>query len=308
MAGEVAWDDLHVFLVLHRSKTFAAAARTLAIDATTVSRRLARLEEQLGARLFQRTPDALVPTRAAASIVDNVENMERQAGRVASQVAGRDALVEGVVRIAATPHFARSFLFPRLAPLSTKYPDLQIEIVVSAGRADLTRQEADLALRFSFAGAGAPAETSSHVEIQSRRLMPISISAYASREYIARAGRPKNAHALKGHDIVLPNDDSPSTPAHAWVERVRSLGRAKLRVDFSSMAAAVSSGYGVGALAGIYAAEFPNLVRITPPDVVDSRELWILMPRDLVRVARVRVVWDFIVGLTKMSAVSGKAL
>ena len=131
MAGSVPWDDLHVFLVLRRTKTFAAAARILEVDATTVSRRLARLENRLGAQLFQRTADALIPTREAESIVDSVEAMERQATGVASLIAGKNALVEGTVRLAVTPHFARSFLFPRLAPLSAQYPLLQIEIVSS---------------------------------------------------------------------------------------------------------------------------------------------------------------------------------
>src|SRR5262245_40785994 len=109
MAESVPWDDLHVFLVLRRASTFAAAARILEVDATTVSRRLTRLEERLGAQLFQRTPDALVPTPEAEAIVDSVEGMERQAARVSSQIAGRNSLVEGVVRIATTPHFARAF-------------------------------------------------------------------------------------------------------------------------------------------------------------------------------------------------------
>jgi DNA-binding transcriptional LysR family regulator len=298
MAALLPWDDLHVFLVLRRAGTFAAAARVLDVDATTVSRRLARLEAHLGTQLFQRTPDALVPTREAESVIESVEHMERQAARVASQITGRDALVEGTVRIAVTPQFARSFLLPRMAPLCAKYPRLELVILPSQRRADLARDEADLALRFQHPGGGAPAETTSHVEIQSRRLASIPIGVYASREYIARAGRPKNAHALRGHDLVLPNEDFPHIPGRAWSDRVRSLGRASIRVDVASTAAAVSAGFGVGAIVGLYAAELPNLVHLTPPEAVESRDLWILMPSDLVRVARVRVVWDFIVELT----------
>lgn len=299
-AGMVPWDDLHVFLVLRRESTFAAAARVLGVDATTVSRRLARLEESLGAQLFQRTRDALVPTPEAESIVDAVEAMERQAARVESQIAGRDALVEGIVRVAATPFFARSFLFPRLAPLLEQHPKLEIEIVPGQRRADLTRHEADIALRFQTHGSGAPAETSSHVEIQSRRLASFGVGVYASREYIARAGKPKNAHAMRGHAIVMPNEDAPYIPGRAWYERVRNLGRASIRVDVASTAAAVSAGFGVGAVVDLYVEDFTNLVKLTPPDSVDSRDLWILMPSDLVRVARVRVVWDFLVDLTTM--------
>jgi DNA-binding transcriptional LysR family regulator len=295
VAGALPWDDLHVFLVLRREGTFAAAARLLEVDATTVSRRLTRLEERLKAQLFQRTADALVPTPEGESILEFVEGMERQASRVTSRIAGRDRRVEGVVRIAVTPHFARSFLLPRLVPLCAQYPKLQIEIVPSQRRADLTRDEADLALRFQIPGAGAPAESTSRVEIQSKRLAAFPISVYASREYLERAGRPKNAHALAGHDIVLPNEDAAYIPGYPWVQRVRSLGRASVRVDVASMAAAISAGYGVGATIHLYADDFPNLVRLTPPEAVDRRDLWILMPSDLVRVARVRVVWDFIV-------------
>jgi DNA-binding transcriptional LysR family regulator len=307
MPDAVPWDDLHVFLVLRREATFAAAARILDVDATTVSRRLSRLEERLGTQLFQRTPDALVPTPEAESIVDSVEGMERQASRVASQIAGRNALVEGVVRIAATPHFARSFLFPRLAPLCAQHPLLQIEIVPGQRRADLTRDEADLALRFQLPGASAPADATSRIEIQSRRLASFPIGVYASREYIARAGKPKNAYALRGHDIVFPNEEAPHIPGRPWLERVRSLGRASIRVDVSSMAAAVSAGFGVGAVVDLYAQEFPNLIQLTPPDAVDTRDLWILMPTDLVRVARVRAVWDFIVDLATKGPNATKA-
>jgi hypothetical protein len=86
-------------------------------------------------------------------------------------------------------------------------------------------------------------------------------------------------------------------PGRAWADRVRSLGRASIRVDAASTAAAVSAGFGVGAIVALYAAEHPNLVHVTSPNSVDARDLWILMPSDLVRVARVRTVWDFIVEL-----------
>ncbi|MGZ3448979.1 MAG: LysR family transcriptional regulator [Polyangiales bacterium] len=307
MAAPVPWDDLHVFLVLRRAGTFAAAARVLEVDATTVSRRLSRLEERLGTQLFQRTPDALVPTREAESIVESVEQMERQAARLESQIAGRDALVEGIVRIAVTPQFARSFLFPRIAPLCAKYPRLELEIVPSQRRADLSRGEVDLALRFQHPGSGAPAEATSHVDLQSRRLASFPIGVYASSEYIARAGRPKNAHALRGHDIVLPNEDAAHIPGRSWADRVHSVGRASIRVDVGSTAAAVSAGFGVGAIVSLFAEDFPNLVHLAPPDIVDARDLWILMPSDLVRVARVRVVWDFIVELTTKRSRSRKS-
>jgi DNA-binding transcriptional LysR family regulator len=206
------------------------------------------------------------------------------------------------VRLAITPHFARSFLFPRLAPLFAKYPELQVEVLPSQRRADLTRDEADIALRFQTPGAGAPAVANPLVEVQSRRLGSFGVGVFASRAYIARAGHPKNAHAMRGHDVILANDNAPHIPGRAWFDRVRTLGRSSIRVDVAGAAAAVSAGLGVSAVVDLYAEEHSNLVRITPPETVDSRDLWILMPRDLVRVARVRVVWDFIVDVaTKRS-------
>ena len=120
---------------------------------------------------------------------------------------------------------------------------------------------------------------------------------YASREYLSRAARPANAHAFHGHDIVLPNEDAPYIPGRAWFDHAAAIGRAAIRVDVGSSGAAVSAGFGIGALVVLYAKDFPNLVQLTPPLTVDAREMWILMPCDLVRVARVRVVWDFLVDL-----------
>ncbi len=291
----VDWDDLRIFLALRRERTFSGAARALKVNATTVSRRLARLEEQLGTLLFQRTPDALVPTREAEAILDSVEHMERQAGLVVNQIAGRDAVIEGVVRLATTRQFARDFLLEHLAPLSERHPAIQLQLVAGDQRADLTRDEADLAIRFQKTGGAAPAEAKSHVDIRALKVGTIGVGVYASRGYVERVGHPKSADAMSGHDLIVCSDEASHIPGRAWMDRVKSDGRVALRVDVGTMSAAVGAGFGVGAILSFYAARQPSLVHVTPPALVDSRDVWLLMPSDLVRVARVRAVWDYLV-------------
>src|SRR5689334_16832405 len=110
------WDDLRFLLAVHREKTVLGAAHELDVDRATVFRRLAALEARLGARLFDRTRAGCTLTRAGQSILPAAVEMEQASASVATRVAGEDARVRGVVRVAMTEGFASSFFVPKLAP------------------------------------------------------------------------------------------------------------------------------------------------------------------------------------------------
>jgi DNA-binding transcriptional LysR family regulator len=289
------WDNLRVFAALRRRLSFSAAARELGVNATTTSRRLAQLEDQLGTLLFQRTADGLVPTEAAEGVMESVVQMERQVELLAAHASGRDAVPEGPVRLAVTEDFAEAFLIPRLAALRVRYPGIELELVIGDRYVDLTRGEADLAVRFQQPGGGAPSDPRSSLEVRARRLGTIAFAVYASRAYVARAGLPADAFSMKGHDVILSRAASAYLPGSPWFARVHGQGRAVLRVDgVGSMAAAIDAGLGVGVMATFLAADRDGLVQIGPPATIDERELWLLAPGDLARVARVRIVWEYL--------------
>ena len=142
------WDDLSVVLAVHRERTLAAAAGRLGVDASTVSRRLRALEEALGSRLFERTPDGLLPTDLVRRILPHAEAADAAARAVAAEAAGNETTATGLVRVAAANAMAAYVLAPRLTDLLEAHPGLRVELLVSTDLVDLTRFEADIAVRF----------------------------------------------------------------------------------------------------------------------------------------------------------------
>lgn len=142
-----SWDDVRVLLALVRARTLSVAAIRLGVNASTVGRRLDTLEAALGARLFDRTRDGLAPTVACGQLLEHAEQLERAAHALRGVAQAFEAGPAGVVRITAPPAVAEHFLAPALLRLMSRYPELRVELDVSVRNLDLTRREADLALR-----------------------------------------------------------------------------------------------------------------------------------------------------------------
>src|SRR6201999_1562458 len=132
-----SWDDVRLFLAIARSRSLGAAARQLGLDTSTVSRRLAAIEEELGGRLFERTRRGLVATRLAELGVPAAEAMEAAHGRFLRDLSGAEQEVAGVVRLSAAPGLAQDFVAPALVRLRRQHPRLRLEIDASARVLDL---------------------------------------------------------------------------------------------------------------------------------------------------------------------------
>lgn len=141
------WDDVRLFLALCRARTLGDAAAALGVDASTVSRRLAALEEVLQATLFDRGRDGVSATKAAEDLVAVAEEVERGVMRFADAAGGLEREVSGVVRLACPPDVAEVVVAPRLRGLLARHPKLRVSIEPGEALVDLARREADLALR-----------------------------------------------------------------------------------------------------------------------------------------------------------------
>src|SRR6188474_630258 len=146
-ASDVRWDDIEIFLAVRRRGSLAAAATRLGVDTSTVSRRLAALEAALGVRLFDRTRTGLAPAPASDRVLAAAEAMEAAHARIARDASEIESLAEGVVRLSTAPGMASMFVAPALVRLRKRYPRLIVEVDAVAQPRDLTRHEADLALR-----------------------------------------------------------------------------------------------------------------------------------------------------------------
>jgi DNA-binding transcriptional LysR family regulator len=126
------WEQVRLFLAVAREESLAAAGVRLGMDVSTVSRRLDRLEEDLGAPLFDRTREGTTPTALAEQMVSYAEEMELSAARFASASAQVETEVEGVVRLSVLPGFADAIIAPHLPKLYRRHPKLIIELDASA--------------------------------------------------------------------------------------------------------------------------------------------------------------------------------
>ena len=140
----VDWEQIRLFLAVMREGSLAAAGARLSLDVSTVSRRLDRLEERLGAALFDRTREGTSPTLVAEQMLAHAEEMELSATRFAAAGAQVETAVEGTVRLTVMPGIADVFVAPRLAELHRRNPKLVVELDASVSYADLTRREADV--------------------------------------------------------------------------------------------------------------------------------------------------------------------
>jgi DNA-binding transcriptional LysR family regulator len=278
-----SWDDVRVFLAIHRAGSLSSAAGPLGLSQPTCGRRLAGLEAALGMRLFERTPEGLHLTADGAALVQPAEAMEAGARALALETAGRGRDLQGVVRIATTELLAVSFLVEALRALRASHPEIRFELVLSNEESDLLRREADVALRFVPEGTRPRPD-----RLVAQKLGDEPFDLYGAEAYLAARGTPPDPAALAGHDVVV---TSARHPASAWC--ASAFRGANVVVAVPSMlvsSAAVASGLGLGVIPRRAASRFPELRRLLP-DVARGTG-WLVVNPELRRMIRIRVVAD----------------
>ncbi len=283
------WDDIRVLLTVLREGSFSAAAQTLAIEQSTVSRRIAALESALGAPLFDRAPGGPRPTELAQRLRPAAERMEAALAAMVDTSAAMTERIEGRVRLAATSSFAVHVLVPHVLPeLRAAHPALYVDLIVDERAADLGQREAELALRFFRPEDG---------DLVARKLTTLSTAVLAHERY-ATALAPSAAElpwiTLSLGDLASAEDqlsiDGVYLRDHVGVEPALRTNSHLAQIE------AVRAGLGVALLARPIRQLAPELIELDlglPPG--PALELWLVTPRPLAQVPRVRAVWDFLV-------------
>ena len=283
------WDQVRLFLAIARGGSLGAAGTQLGMDVSTVSRRLDRLEGELGVHLFDRTRDGTVPTAAAEQMVPHAEEMEQSVQRFAAAVAQVETAVEGVVRLTVPPGISDTFVAPLLPELHRRHPLLRIELDASIGYADLTRREADLALRATRPRSG---------DLVMTRLLTAPAVPMTSPAYAAELGRLRH---LGDARWIAWGADLAHIPAARWLATFGPDVVPVLRTNhMASQIAAARGGLGVMMAAPVFA-RF-GLAPVAParsllPAWKDLpvEEMWLVGHRALRQVPRIAATWDFIV-------------
>ncbi len=293
-AAMLVWDDLRVVLAVHRTRSHAGAARALAVAPTTIGRRLAVLEDSVGARLFARTPDGLAPTAAARALLPRAERMEEEALEAERSLAGSDARVSGTVRVTSGDGFANLVLCPALPAFLAAHPGLSVEIRAGPRALDLTRGEADIAIR-NFR----PRERSLVI----RRLGVEWQGVYAAPAYRAARGRPRTTADLDGHDLVLYEREFDRVPSQAWFREVAPRGRIAVRASTTTaIHAACAAGAGLAVISSAFVADDPRFERVLPRLAPPALEVWSVTHGDLRSSARITTTLRWLEELVRASA------
>jgi len=144
---DIPWDDLRLFLAIAEQGSLSAAARHLQLGQPTLSRRLAQLEAQLGLTVFERSAAGARLTAAGERLLGPARRMAEWAAEVERAAETDEAGPRGLVRLTAPPGVAFGFVAPFAAGLRAALPEVQLQVLSTIRYMDLTRREADLALR-----------------------------------------------------------------------------------------------------------------------------------------------------------------
>jgi DNA-binding transcriptional LysR family regulator len=282
LSDPARWDDLKVLLAVLREGSFSGAGQALGIEQSTVSRRIAALESALETTLFDRAPSGPRASELALSLRGPAERVEAEVQGLLDLVAAHHGAVEGRVRLALTESFAVHVVIPHaLGALRALYPRLSVDLLVGERVADLSQREADLALRFVRPSQG---------DLLVKRVARLRTAVLAHRRYLE--GRELAPEQLDWIVLDLPGAASPDgayLAAHMRVEpALRTTGHL-------AQVEAVRAGLGVALLARSLLCLDSELVplELGLPEG-PTLELWLVAPRGLSQVPRVRAVWEFL--------------
>jgi molybdate transport repressor ModE-like protein len=146
----IDWDDVRYLLAVAREGSVRAAAERLEVNHSTVLRRVAQLEERLGAQMFEKLPSGYRLTDAGEEVLEFAEQMEASSNQLAARVFGRDQSARGLLRVTLAPTLATHVLMPDLADFTRLHPEIEVEILSSDEPVNLTNREADVAIRVVY--------------------------------------------------------------------------------------------------------------------------------------------------------------
>ncbi len=250
---EPEWSDLRILLALSRAGSVAGAARALAVDQSTVSRRLTALEESVGARLILRGNREFSLTAEGRAMCTAAESIEAAVAEATRTVRVAKLEVAGTVRVSCPAAFVPHVL-AALAAVREKYPALVGEVSGAYRTVDLAKGEADVALR-----GFRPTEP----DLVARKLGDISWRVYGSRGYAKARSLPKTIADLPNHSLVVYAAPMHTVPGLRWMDEHRGEATQLTRVDNLEIAAdVVESGAGLGCLPCFIAAKRSEMVPV----------------------------------------------
>ncbi|MEO7034578.1 MAG: LysR family transcriptional regulator [Polyangiaceae bacterium] len=279
---EPDWNDFKVILALASGGSLAGAARALGVDSSTVSRRLATLEDGIGAQLIVRRGQKFAWTTEGRAMLGAAEAIQATVLGATRSVQATKLGTSAVVRVSCPPGFIAA-LTRLMAAVRELRPDLTLEVCGENRAVDLARGEADLALRMF---------RPSDPDLICRQAFETGWCVYASQTYLSAHGTPTSPDELVNHRLVRYVSNLHKVPGPRWLEEHRGDALGSVQVDNTEVAShVVASGGGISVIPCVVAEERPGMVRVFA-DPVAYNTGWLVYHESARDTARVRAAVD----------------
>ena len=287
------WDDLRIFLGVARAQSAFEAAAGLGVNQSTISRRLRRLETDIGAKLFDRNSLGHRLTSAGHRLLEHVEKMEGTLANMEADVFGDSIALTGDIRLGATEAFGSYFLAPHLAHFCTLHPAITIDLLPLPRNVNLSKREADASVTID--------RPVTHSFVTSKladyRLLP-----YATPGYLRNHAPIARVADLASHRWIDYVDDlifaDQQFSLQQWLPTVKPFLRS---TSVIAQCQAVRSGLGIAVLPCFLAHATEDLVPILPNEVDIVRTFWLVAPAERRELARIKAMWNFLSDVTKIN-------
>lgn len=283
MQSKLSLSDLELLLAVIRGRTLNGAAERLKLDTSTVFRSIKRVEQELGERLFERSKQGYLATELALKLAVYAERIESQLQEAREAAYTSSGEPSGVLRITTTDTILHGLLLPLLERFASAYPRIDLELMATNTLADLSRRDADVAIR----ATRKPPE-----HLVGTNLGTLSAAVCASRTYVKRMPKPLKLDEV---DWIALDESLVDHPSLKW----RRTHYPKLAVRYRcnsvlSVTGCVVQGLGVGVVPMFLIKDNPALEVVEGPLKELDTDLWILAHPDIRHLQRVKLLFDFL--------------
>ncbi|WP_069301657.1 LysR family transcriptional regulator [Neptunicoccus sediminis] len=288
MAKETNWDDLKVFFHVAQAESLTAGAKVLRMDPATLSRRIARLEEGMGARLFAKSPQGYHLTERGQRLLTHVEQMELAVRSAQGEVEDQDDTLSGSIRIGA-PDGAANFLLPQVcAEICDENPGLDMQILAVPRVLNLSKREADMAITVSPPKAG---------RLSVQKISDYTLHLAATKDYLASHPPIRDKSDLGNHRLIGYINDLIFDDELDYMDEMGEAIRAPLTSNsFSVQMNWARRGAGVCIVHDFAIPTFPDVERILTDQISLTRSFYLVRHSDDRRVERLNRVAQLLTG------------
>jgi DNA-binding transcriptional LysR family regulator len=286
------WSDYQAFLAVARSGRLARAGQAMGVDATTMGRRLRRLEARVGQTLFEHTREGQVLTETGEVLLVAVEAMAKAAADIAESSGSIDG-PSGTLRISVSEGFGSWFLARHLPAFLAEFPNLALDLVANSGFLNPSRREADIAVVLSRPKVG---------PVMARKLADYALRLYASPSYLEAAGTPaRPADLTHGFRLVGYIPDLIYAPELLYLDEIHAGLTANVRSSsINAQHQLLVAGAGIGVLPCFIGNADPGLVPVLPEQRI-LRSFWLVTHKDNHQLAKIVAAKDWLIGLVTES-------